>query len=143
MGGVGLDRSIKFYRSQGAEVVASMLTDEEVAAFGLEREEDACSLSGLEFLRFPIVDHSTPSDPEAAVEFARGLHTRLEAGKAVVVHCFAGIGRSGMMSVMTMYLAGYEIADACDRLSQARGVRVPETARQRTWLEQTLAGVKR
>lgn len=136
LGGVeGLDRSMRALKAWGVDVLASMLTDDEMDRFRLQDQGERARFRGIEFHRFPIEDHQVPPSVDDAVAFAGSMLAELEAGKGVVLHCFAGIGRSGLMAATILHLAGFEIADACDRLTQARGCRVPETAAQREWLE--------
>jgi protein-tyrosine phosphatase len=126
-------------KAKGADVVVSMLEPEEAGWLGVAEEGELCAKAGIRFYQHPVPDHSTPTDRAAAEAFARELIAELEAGRGVVIHCYAGIGRSATMAATVLILAGFTLEEACDRLSAARRVRVPETPRQREWL----AGLRR
>ena len=129
-----LDSTMVWLREQGVDVLVSLLTSDQVRALKLEDEAGACKRAGIDFRAFPIVDHSVPTPADPALSFARGLLGDLQAGRAVVVHCLAGIGRSGLLAATIMMMAGFERLDACDRITSARGIRCPETHSQRAWL---------
>lgn len=134
-GGAGLPEDLSTLRARGVDVLVSCQTSQEAARMGLQHEGEAAVAAGLEFLRFPIVDHALPEDLEAAVALADDLVTRLRSGRRVVVHCFAGIGRSGLVVVTTLVRAGVALEDAVRAASLARGLPVPETAAQVRWLK--------
>jgi protein-tyrosine phosphatase len=122
------------YKKHGVDVLVSMQPVPEAERMGLLEEGAVATDLGIEFLRFAVLDHDVPEDREAAVVFADLLRARLEANKGVLIHCYAGIGRSGLMAVLTMMRAGFGFEDASERVSLARGILVPETIEQRRWL---------
>jgi protein-tyrosine phosphatase len=64
----------------------------------------------------------------------------LHSGKAVGVHCRAGIGRSSLIAVSALIRAGFS-ADSAFRLAEeARGCPVPDTPEQRRWVERFALG---
>jgi len=72
----------------------------------------------------------------AAVEPAmRAVETDLNRGNAVVVHCRQGVGRSSVIAALLLGREGFHLSTALEHIKNARGVRVPETAEQRRWLE--------
>ncbi|MCA9556013.1 MAG: hypothetical protein KC933_38670 [Myxococcales bacterium] len=133
-GGPGLLEDLRAARARGVDVLVSCQTMEEATRMGLADEADAALEAGLEFIRFPIVDHALPDDLEATVALADRLAGELLAGRRVVAHCFAGIGRSGLVVVTTLIRAGLTHDDAIRRASLARGLPVPETAAQIRWV---------
>lgn len=132
-GGVELDLYLGALHRLGVDVLVSMLADDEAEWMGLGAEAEVCARNGLEFFQFPIEDHGVPASGEAMLELARELHARLDAGRSVVIHCYAGIGRSATMAIATLVVGGLELEDAIERASAARGFAVPE-AHQRAWL---------
>ena len=60
----------------------------------------------------------------------------LEEGKNVAVHCRQGIGRSGLIAVGVLAHSGISCERAIQVVSSARGLAVPETAEQLSWLQQ-------
>lgn len=54
--------------------------------------------AGLEVIAFPIPDFGTPSDRVAFDETLAQIETALRAGRNVVVHCLAGVGRTGLVA---------------------------------------------
>lgn len=126
--------SLEAWRSRGVELVVSFQTEEEAHRVGLGDEAQRAEALGMRFERFPIRDHSIPDDADAALAFAQRTLGALEAGRRVVFHCFAGIGRSGLMAILTLLAAGFSYDEAQRRVSAARGLRVPETAEQAVWL---------
>jgi protein-tyrosine phosphatase len=139
-GGRFVDAAMKTLRLCEVDLLVSLQTEAEAAACGLAREADAAALAGLRFERFPIADHGVPGSSEDATAFAQSLLAELEAGRGVLMHCFAGIGRSGLMALAVMRLAGFGLEDAARRASAARKLRVPETQTQWSWLEETFPG---
>jgi protein-tyrosine phosphatase len=136
-GGHALPIAMRTLGTVGVDIVVSMLSNDQVVALGLQKEAAACAACGIEFLHFPVRDHDVPDDREAARAFAHSLAEQLQRGLGVVVHCLAGIGRSGLMAAAALAVAGFSVDDACARISAARGVRCPETPAQRQWLLET------
>ena len=66
--------------------------------------------------------------------FAQFVHKRASEGLRVAVHCRACIGRSSVLLATVMRLEGFTAKEAFGRISEARGLRVPDTAEQARWV---------
>ena len=135
-GGDWLEDEIRSLREEGVDVLVSHLEAHEIDELDLQREEELASAAGIEFLSHPIPDHSTPESLEATVSFIRDLEERLRDGKAIAIHCRAGIGRSATIAAAVLLANGLPLIETLERLAEARGFPVPETAEQLLWLEE-------
>jgi predicted protein tyrosine phosphatase len=140
-GGTHLHAALGTLRSQGIETLASLLTPQESGILGLEDEEQLCRESGIRFNALAIPDHSIPDSLEAFRQLVQRLHRDLREGSAVGAHCYAGIGRSPMLLACLLCLEGLSPGEAFDRLSVARGIRVPDTWLQVQWVEHFAANL--
>jgi protein-tyrosine phosphatase len=130
-GGDWLEDEAISLRKMGVDVLVSLLTDEEIIELSLADEPLQCANNRIEFLRFPIPDHSVPPLNEKTVAFIRELRKRLAAGKNMAIHCRAGLGRSSMIAACVMVLAGVDSNAVFDMIKAVRGFNVPDTAEQR------------
>jgi atypical dual specificity phosphatase len=71
---------------------------------------------GLEYLHLPVADFSIPT-VDQAIRFVRFVRTLRARGAAALVHCGAGIGRTGTM------LACYLVAEGSEPDEAIRTVR--------------------
>jgi protein-tyrosine phosphatase len=129
-----LEDEISGWRTEGVDVVLSLLEQEEVRELGLQREAGLCREQGMEFLSFPIPDRGVPESLREAVTLARALAGEIDRGKAVAIHCRAGIGRSSLVAACALVCLGVDPAVAFEAIGEARGVSVPDTAGQRDWV---------
>ena len=82
---------------------------------------------------FDIADRlRAPGENVVALGVRLAAHVR--AGRFVVTQCFAGIGRSTLLAGVTLVMLGIGPEQALALVSQARGLPVPDTEAQRTWL---------
>jgi len=132
--GEWLDDEISGWRAQGISIVISLLEQQEVGELGLQREADLCLEQGMEFLSFPIPDRGVPESLRDARALAHAVSTKIGEGKAVAVHCRAGIGRSSLIAACALVCSGFDPAAAFEVIGKARGVSVPDTERQRDWV---------
>lgn len=77
---------------------------------------------------FPIPDFGVPEDPAAFLELAGDLAQRLKNGAKILIHCAAGIGRTGTLAVATLFLLGLSFEDAKQRVREANSF--PEGAQE-------------
>lgn len=133
-GGDWLADEIKDLYSSGVDILVSLLTAAEVSELELAEEAVCCRSQGISYISFAIVDLSVPPFSEKTFQVLRELKADLSAGKHIVFHCRAGIGRSSLMAASLLVLVGFTPERAFDLLSQARGYSVPETAEQRAWV---------
>ena len=89
----------------------------------------------MEFISFPVRDGGVPASTREAKAVAEAIVARLNEGKAVAVHCRAGIGRSTLVAACVLVLLGFAPGMAFDLIGKARGVKVPDTERQRDWVD--------
>lgn len=134
-GGMMLSKALRALRRSGCDLVVSFQTDEERRRIGLDNEAAACVAADLDFRTLPITDHAVPEDPDVALAFADRLAQNIRGGRIAYLHCLAGIGRSATIGCALLVLSGQSLADAIATLSAHRGLDIPETEAQRTWLE--------
>jgi protein-tyrosine phosphatase len=130
-----LEDEVRALKRDGVDVLVSALEADEVAELELLQEEEFCRAVGIEFLSFPIPDRSLPGSVERFEAFIDSADRHLRTGKAVVVHCRAGIGRSTMIAASLLLRHGFSAAESFALLEKARGFPVPDTPEQREWVE--------
>jgi protein-tyrosine phosphatase len=124
---------LKALAAAGVNTVVSLLEPSEVRDLGLRLEQMQCEANGLAFISFAIPDRGIPK-PAPFVSLMRMVDRQLVSGAAVAVHCRAGIGRSGLVAAGLLVAQGRSPAEAFTAVSNARGVRVPDTPDQEAWL---------
>ena len=138
------DEIVSWARS-GFQVIVSLLTPQEADDLGLAGEADRCRSEGIDFVSFPIADRGVPASRRKTLQLIKSVEAGLLAGKLVGIHCRQGIGRSGLIAACLLVSSGVPADAAFSRLTEARGLSIPETDEQRTWVDTfapELAGAK-
>lgn len=96
-------------------------------------EARVCADLGIIFLSHPVPDMHLP-DPTPFRTLAADIANHLRSGANIAVHCYASIGRSGMLACATLGHFGYSSAEAIVHVSQMRGTPVPDTPEQAAFI---------
>jgi protein-tyrosine phosphatase len=129
-----LVEEIATWKAGGVDLVVSLLEDEEVTELGLHKEPEICRASDIEFVLFPIPDRGVPESLRRAADLAGWLAAHITAGRAVAIHCRAGIGRSSLIAACALICVRCNAETAFALIARARGMSVPDTDEQRHWL---------
>lgn len=138
--GEWLDDEINGWMRLGVQTVVSLLEPQEVRDLDLANEEALCIASSVKFISFPIPDRGVPNNVFEFAGLVATIERSLRSGESVAIHCRAGIGRSGLLGACVLGTFGIESNTAFGMLSRARGVTVPDTDAQATWVREYARG---
>ena len=133
-------------RAWGASRVLTLLQTAEFASLGVPGFAQAMAATPLRWLHVPIADMGTPDAASlAAWRQHRGeLRAALQRGDQLLVHCAAGLGRTGMLVARLLVDSGMSPPDAIARVRRARAGSI-ETAAQAAFVAEdrlfSLSGV--
>ncbi len=134
-GGPDLEAELRGLKRQAVDHVVSLLEPDEAEDLGLADERLLCGRLGLGFTAFPITDFGVPTYRADALELVETLYREISNGSHVVVHCRAGIGRTGLIACALLVRDGMTPGEAMHEASFARGGPVPQTDEQVAWVE--------
>lgn len=86
---------IPAYKNKDISLIVILSSDEEIERLTGQDLQSTYTLEGFEILYHPIPDFSIPETGEFRVGVEAVL-TRSKSGKGTVIHCHAGLGRTGM-----------------------------------------------
>lgn len=133
-GGAWIEDDIETWKTDGVDLVVSLLTTDEIEEFDLGAEELICREHEIGFRSFSIPDRGVPASRDEALDLVAELAQVVTEGKNVVVHCRQGIGRSGLVVAAVLAQLGEEPDRALALVEEARGRPVPDTEEQREWV---------
>lgn len=113
------------------DLVLTMTTQVELDRKGSGTIGTDLANAGIAWLHLPVADFGVPDNLDWPAARDQVLAV-LEKGGRVLVHCFGGCGRSGMMALRMMIATGEAPDVALERLRAVRPCAV-ETDGQMTW----------
>ncbi len=120
----------------GIKQIVSLLEAHEANEAGLKDENLLTTQNGMRFVSYPIKDRSLPESVVAFSKFTKDLYHQIAGGRSTVIHCWAGIGRTGIVAAGVLLHCGFSTKEAFDHISLHRGLQVPDTMEQYNWIQQ-------
>ncbi len=119
------------------DLVVSLTPEDERAALGAADLPDWLAARGISWHPFPVEDFATPADGADWPALGQAAAALLDRGGRLLIHCRAGLGRSGMIALRLMVEAGEAPEPALARLRAARpgAVETPDQYRWATGLQ--------
>lgn len=126
---------VQAVRAAGFTTVLTLLPAEELLALGAEHLGAQVQQAGMQWLQFPIADFGIPDASARAVwhTVEAGVLERLQGGEHVLVHCAAGLGRTGTMVAKLLTALGHDSETAIALVRAARPGTI-ETGAQRAFV---------
>jgi len=115
-----LHENLEFLKQNNVGVVVTLAED--------TPDVEELKRQGMEHFHLPTPDF-TPPDPDQVSLFVEIVDAARAKGKAVAVHCLAGLGRTGTMAAAYLVSLGYSAGSAIRRVRALRPGSV-ETAAQ-------------
>lgn len=117
-----LEADLGALRAWGARVLVTLMEADELEYYGVGALPQAARAAGLDWLHLPIPDMGVPDAAFEARWASAGaaLHARLGAGEHVVLHCFAGLGRTGTVAARLLVERGHAPEQAIAAVRAAR-----------------------
>ena len=132
-----LDEDVRAIRQAGFARVFTLLDLAELERLGAADLASMLAAAGIEATSCPIMDFGVPDAAclERWHQLTTGIVPELRHGGAVLVHCAAGLGRTGMMTATLLVASGLTADDAIRRVRAARPGTI-ETPAQEAFVRQ-------
>lgn len=130
-----LAQDLASIQAWGASTVLSLIETHEFSRLGVPGFAQTIGQTPLRWLHLPITDMQTPGE---ATRTAWQVHSHtltqaLAQGERVLVHCAAGLGRTGMLVAKLLVLQGMPAEGAIAQVRAARPGTI-ETEAQAEWV---------
>jgi protein-tyrosine phosphatase len=110
-----------------------LIPDEELVNYGVAELIPEFNAAGFSTYHLPIVDQKVASTAQVDA-LIRWMNTAIENGGKVLLHCVAGLGRSGMVAGAYLRRTGMDDDAAITAVRVARTARAIESGEQEEFI---------
>ena len=129
-----LEDEINHLKNNEVGVLVSLLERDEIYDLKLDNEEYICTTKNITYINFPIPDRDIPKQNGDTDKLIGTLTKKIDEGQSVVIHCRMGIGRSSIIAASVLLKYKHKAKDIIENISSIRGLKVPDTDKQLSWL---------
>lgn len=104
----------------GCIVLVSLVSDRELDLLRIADLPERSAERGLRVIRFPSGDFSTPDSIEEVVSLTAEIIRIARRGGMVAIHCWAGLGRTGLVAACCLVARGLSSSDAIAAVRRCR-----------------------
>jgi len=121
-----LDHDLQVIKSWGSDAVITLLQRHEFEKLGVENLDRAVLATPMRWYHLPVADMSAPADEfhrafkTVGAEILSYLGVESEKTGKIVVHCAAGLGRTGTVAASLLILCGMLPQPAIAAVRRAR-----------------------
>ncbi len=120
-------------QEEGVEQIVSLTSLKEIQNQSPDYADSILNKTlSINWIELPIKDFSIPRDANSFKQCIKKIANFLIKGKAILIHCFGGIGRTGLAACCVLQILGLEQNDAQERVKQSGSS--PETQEQRNFI---------
>lgn len=116
-------------------MLVTLIGADELERIGAESLRRTCADLGLAWAHCPIADMQVPRAPFELAwgTFSPEVHLRLDSAETVVLHCRAGLGRTGTIAARILVERGIDAGAAIALVRKYRPGAI-ETPEQEAWV---------
>jgi protein-tyrosine phosphatase/predicted esterase len=122
----------------GCVVLVSLVSDHELDLLRIADLPERCTERGIRVIRFPFGDFSTPDSIEEVMSLTAEIIRIARRGGMVAIHCWAGLGRTGLVAACCLAARGLSSSDAVAAVRRCRP-RAIENRDQEEFIDQFAA----
>ena len=128
-----IDEYLDFLEERDIKTIVVLLTNRQLQQYYDFDLLELYKSKGYKVIHYPIVDFSTPKDFPSFNRLMKEIAQEIKSGN-ILVHCSAGLGRTGLVASGFAIYAGYKYDDAIRLVRKVR-IGCVETKEQVRWLE--------
>lgn len=107
-------------RNHGCVLLVSLVSDHELELLRIADLQGRAADRGIRVIRFPFGDFSAPDSTDEVVSLTTEIIRIANLGGMVAIHCWAGLGRTGLVAACCLVALGL---GSCDAIATVRRCR--------------------
>lgn len=117
-----LAESIQQLADLGVCALLTLLPEEEILANQVEALPQLCEQAGMRWFHLPIEDDHAPEKAfrQAWQNTKAAVHSLLDEGKSIAIHCKGGTGRTGTVAAQILLERGVPLAEVIEQVRATR-----------------------
>jgi protein-tyrosine phosphatase len=129
-----LETDLQALSAERVNLLVTLNPEHELVEFSAPDFFARVASHAIESLHFPIADGDAPHDLAVTDRLVHGLDQRIRKGECVILHCLAGLGRTGTLAACVLVSRGCTFHEALRLVRAARHPRAVETAMQEAFV---------